>query len=313
MMDERRWRIFKTVADERSFSRAARLMHMSQPAISLQVQAIEDHFGARLFDRDTKAVRLTAAGEALLPIAQRVLELYDQAQRAVSDQVGVVAGQLSIASSLTVGEYVLPAVIGAFRRFYPRVDIRLHIDNTEHVQRMTLEHGVDLGLAEAAVDHRDLHVEPFLSDELVLIVPPDHPWARRAAIAPSELQQAPLIMREAGSGTRRVAEEHLRQAGIDLARLQLVAALGSTEAVKGAVEVGLGVAIMSRWAIRKELRLGTLAAVRLRDFPIQREFVILRHSGRVLSRPAEEFLRLLRATDLNPEAPPPGPDAGADA
>lgn len=306
MMDERRWRIFKTVADERSFSKAARLMHMSQPAISLQVQGIEDHFGARLFDRDTKSVRLTPAGEALLPIAVRVLELYDQALRAVSEQVGVVAGTLSIASSLTVGEYVLPAVIGAFRRFYPRVDVRMQIHNTEQVVRLTLEHGVDLGLAEAAVEHRDLEVRPFLSDELVLIVPRDHRWARRAAVEPRELQDHPLILREEGSGTRRVAMSHLQAAGLDVAGLNIVAALGSTEAIKGAVEAGLGVSIVSRWAIRKELRLGTLVALPLRDLPIRREFVILHHRGRVLSRAGEEFVRVLGSADLQAPIDPAG-------
>lgn len=298
-MDERQWLIFKTVADQRSFSKAARILHLSQPTISLQVRALEDQLGARLFERDTKAVHLAPAGHAIYPYASEILRLHQQARQAAAGASGIVAGQLSIGASLTIGEYILPRAIGLFRQQHPAVEVVAQIANTEQVTHLTLEHSVDLGLTEAPAAHRDLEAQPFLDDEMVLIVPKGHRWAGRPEISLEELRNEPLVLREPGSGTRQVFEEYLRSAGTALTQFRNATELSATEAIKGAVEAGLGVSVLSRWTIYKEMALGTLAALRIRQLPMKRQFSIIVRRGRPPLRPAAEWIKLMLSPELH--------------
>lgn len=296
-MDERRLQVFRAVAELRNFSRAAEVLHMSQPAVSQQIQALEEHYGVRLLDRTSKAVQLTAAGRALYAQIIPLLQQFAEVQRAVVRAAGSLSGPLTVGASLTIGQYVLPQVLAAFERQHPEVRVRLHIQNTEVVAFRVRDSELDMGFVEGPVTGSDLHEEPFLDDELVLIAPANHHWRERRTIAPSELYSERLIVRERGSGTREVMENGLRAAGINVADLTIATELGGTEAIKGAVEAGMGVAIISQWTLRKELRLGTLLARRLRKHPIKRTFRVIYPHGHTLVPAAAALLDFLRSAE----------------
>lgn len=288
-----RLQVFRTVAEKGSFSKAAECLHLSQPTISLHIQALEEHYGAKLFDRTTKRVRLTAAGEILLEYARHILDLYQRSEHEVSQVARTVQGRLRVGASLTVGEYVLPRVAGLFVRQNPRTVVSLSLGNTEHVVQWVLEGEMDVGLVEAPLNHPDLEVTGFMQDELVVVVPYGHPWAERRAIQAEWLARYPLIVREKGSGTRRVMEDGLQAAGVRLADLNVLMELGSTQAIKEAVEAGLGYAIISRCAIRKEEEFRLLRGVRISNVALTREFQVTTSKRKFRSAAAEAFIQFL--------------------
>lgn len=297
-MDERRLQMFRAVADLRNFSRAAEVLHISQPTLSQQIQGLEQYFGARLFDRTSKSVELTPAGRALYAHVGTLLQQFAEMKRAVVQAAGVVSGPLTIGASLTIGQYVLPRALAAFRRSYPSVEVRLQIHNTERVANQVLEGALDMGLVEGPVFSPDLIQESFLEDELVVIAPRSHPWREKSTISAQDLKAEWLVLREQGSGTRYVMEEHLQAAGIRPEELRVATELAGTEAIKGAVEAGMGVAVISHWTVRKELRLGTLIARRIRKLPIKRTFRAVYPRGRTLVPAASALLQLLKSGEL---------------
>jgi DNA-binding transcriptional LysR family regulator len=251
-MDERRLEIFVAVARRLSFSGAARVLHLSQPAVSQQVAALERELGAQLLERTTRRVRLTAAGAALLARSEALLREHSEARRAVAAAEGRIAGELSIAASLTVGAYVLPAGLARLASAYPELRLRVTIENTEQVAASVLEGGVDVGFVEGDLESPELELHPLREDELVVIAPAGHRFAAAPELALADLVSEPFILREPGSGTRQVAEAHLRDAGIDPAALRVVAELSGIDAIKAAVAAGLGVAIISRSALPRD-------------------------------------------------------------
>jgi LysR family transcriptional regulator, transcriptional activator of the cysJI operon len=295
IMDERRLQIFKAVADLRNFSRAAEVLHLSQPTVSQQIQGLEEYYGTKLFDRTSKSVELTAAGRALYASLLPMLQQFAEVRRAVMRSTGAVSGPLTVGASLTIGEYVLPQVLAAYLREYPGVEASVQINNTEQIVALMLSGALDIGLLEGPVQAPEMVEEVFLEDELVLVAPGGHPWRERAAITLEDLQAERLVMRERGSGTRHALEERLQAAGVRLADLQVAAELAGTEAIKGAVEAGLGVAALSRWTVRKELRLGTLLARRIPSLPIRRTFRAVYPRGRTLVPTAAALLAHLHA------------------
>lgn len=285
--------VFKAVAEQKSFSGAAKVLHMTQPAISIHIQNLEEYFGTRLLDRTNRYVSLTEAGRVLYHYAVELSRLYDEARKAVAEVTGKVKGKLVIGATLTIGEYLLPRIAGYFKQRYPEVDITLQIANTQEIVRRVLGHELDLGLVEGRVEHPDLIQQNIYQDELVLIVPPQHPWAEREEISLEELRKEPLILREKGSGTRQVAEEGLKKAGLDLCALKIIMELGSTQAIKEAVEAGLGVAIISRLAIKKESRNNLLREVRLQGVDFKRPLRVAYSRHKFRSPSTEAFLKLL--------------------
>ncbi|MBE3588341.1 MAG: LysR family transcriptional regulator [Thermoanaerobacteraceae bacterium] len=283
-------KVFVTVAEKKNFSRAAEVLNLTQPAISQHIHALEEHYRARLFDRSNKKVELTQAGAILYSYAQKILTLHQEAERAVTDLIELVTGKIVVGASMTIGEYVLPRLLGAYARKYPEVELAMTIGNTSIVFEQTLEGTIDIGLVEGPVEHAHLQVEPFLTDEMVLIVPPDHPLAGKPVATVEDLSRCTIILREEGSGTRLAAENALRQLNARPAR---ILQLGSTQAIKEAVEAGLGISFLSRWAIRKELALGTVKPVRLKDTTITREFKIIRNQTRFQSRASDEFINFI--------------------
>src|ERR1700734_1539440 len=268
--------VFRAVAEQRSFRKAAEELYLTQPAVSLQIKALEEDLGAQLFDRSGAEVRLTAAGEVLLEQAGQSHELLDQAEHEIAAMGGEQAGRLTLGASTTIAQYVLPHLLGEFRVKHPRVHPTLMSGNTEHIVDAVKEQKIALVFIEGPPRTRDVRTEPFLRDELLLIVPAAHEWAEQAIISASEIAAAPLLMRERGSGTRGIVEMALEQHGIKRKSLQVVMELDSTEAIKSAVEAGLGVGFVSRWAIAKDLRLGrNFKIVEIKGLRMHRDFLIV--------------------------------------
>jgi LysR family transcriptional regulator, transcriptional activator of the cysJI operon len=248
-MDERRIEVFVAVAQRLSFSAAARVLHVSQPAVSQQVVALERELGAQLFERSTRRVRLTAAGAVLLARSGTLLREHAEARRAVAAAEGLAVGDLAVSASLTVGAYVLPAALARVAVHHPELRVRVTIENTEQVAVSLHEGRADLGFVEGDLAASDLVLHPFREDELVVIAPVGHRFAAEEEVALEDLVREPFVLRERGSGTRQVAEAHLLAAGVDPLELRVVAELSSIDAIKAAVAAGLGVSIISLSAL----------------------------------------------------------------
>lgn len=283
-------RVFASVAQHGSLTRAARALHVSQPAVSKQLGDLESDLGAVLVDRLPRGVRLTAAGEVLFAHAQRILNAERAAESELRDLVELDAGRLSIGASTTVGSYFVPSLFGELHRSHPRVQLELHIANTSAIQDAVLDNRLDLGLTEGFVSSDALSVEKLAADELVAIAAPGHPALERAPLPARALVTLPLLMREPGSGSRDVVEAALLERGL---RAQPIMALGSTEALKNAVLHGLGIAIVSRLTVDYELRTGRLAELPLLDMQIRRDLHLVTLRGKRLSPAAAAFIALL--------------------
>ena len=288
--------VFRTVAEQRSFRKAAEELYLTQPAVSLQIKALEEDLGAQLFDRSGAEVRLTAVGEVLLEHALRTHEMLQQAEQEIAALGGERAGRLTLGASTTIAQYVLPHLLGEFCKKHPKVHPTLMSGNTERIVDALKEQRVALGFIEGPPRTRDVKTEPFLRDELVLIVPAAHEWAEQAQIACEQIAAAPLLMRERGSGTRRIVELALEQQGLKRRALNVVMELDSTEAIKSAVEAGLGVGFVSRWAIAKDLRFGrSLKIVETKGLRMRRDFLIAVLNGPEPHGLALEFRRFVVA------------------
>jgi len=292
-MADRRLQVFHTVARLLSFTKAAESLHMTQPAVTFQVRQLEEYFNTRLFDRTHNRISLTEAGQRVYEYADRIFALYAEMENSVRDLTGEVSGVLLLGASTTIAEYMLPALLGDFKAKYPEVSIRLQVANTDGIVSMVENNVIDLGVVEAPVSNKNLVVENCRMDRMVLIVPPGHELAGRKSVPISELTNYPYICREEGSGTREVMLEAVNAAGANPQDLNIVMELGSPEAVKGAVEAGMGVSILSRATIDKELRLGSLVAIDLEE-PIERPFSFVHQKQKFRLRAMEMLLDFAR-------------------
>ncbi|KHL95479.1 LysR family transcriptional regulator [Paenibacillus sp. IHB B 3415] len=286
--------IFYTVSERGSFSAAALTLHMTQPAVTMQIQALEDYFGAKLFDRSTKKIMLSEAGRTLMPFALRSMQLMRETDQAMSAFTHMLEGRLQLGASLTIGEYVLPRLLGPFGREYPNISIMMKVMNTTQIMEEINKHQLNFGLIEAPVSHPDMVIEPVMGDELKLIVPQGHPLADQAEVTLSDALGYPFVLREQGSGTRRVMEEQLVAKGLDPGAMRIVMELGSTGAVKSAVEAGLGITIISTSSVKHEVALGLLKIVNLTDASFKRQFYAIHLKSTLLPISAVTFLTFLR-------------------
>jgi DNA-binding transcriptional LysR family regulator len=270
-MDERRLEVFVAVAQRLSFSAAARELHLSQPSVSQQVAALERELGAQLFERTSRRVRLTAAGAALLGRSGSLLREHADARRAVAAADGRIAGDLAVAASLTVGAYVLPAALARLASRHPELRVRVTIENSEQVAASLLEGRADVGFVEGDLHAPELVVHPLREDELVVVAAAGHRFAAAAEVPLADLVSEPFVLREPGSGTRQVAEAHLRAAGVDPATLRVVAELSSIDAIKAAVGAGLGVSIVSQSALPRGGSAWGLVARRIEGLRLTRQ------------------------------------------
>ena len=288
--------VFRAVAEQMSFRKAAEELYLTQPAVSLQIKALEEDLGVQLFDRTGSHIGLTPAGQVLLRSVYQVRGLLAEAERDIFALSGEHAGKLALGASTTIAQYVLPRLLVEFRNLHPRVTVTLLSGNTEAVVHAVENQTVALGLIEGPPRSRDVKVHPFLLDELVLIVPRAHEWAERTTVAAAEVAEAPLLMRERGSGTRHVIELAFERHGLRRSALHIVMEFDSTEGIKSAVEAGLGVGWVSRWALAKDSRLGNaFAMVEVEGVRIQRDLLIASTAGPETQGVAEEFRRFLLA------------------
>ncbi|MEK6663632.1 MAG: LysR substrate-binding domain-containing protein [Pseudomonadota bacterium] len=262
-MADRRLQVFYTVAKQLSFTKAAELLYMTQPAVTFQVKQLEEHFNTRLFERSHSKITLTPAGEVAMEYAERILNLSSEMDTRLGELTGQISGTLLVGASTTIAEYMLPRLLGDFKAQYPNVHARLMVANSESIEAKIADHTLDVGLIEAPSHHPQLMSHVCCEDELVAICSPKHPVAQHASITPVQLAELPYVSRESGSGTREVMDDYFRKNGVQPEDLHIVMELGSREAIKGAVEAGLGIAIVSRATIQKEIKLGDLIAIPL--------------------------------------------------
>jgi DNA-binding transcriptional LysR family regulator len=292
-MADRRLQVFHTVARLLSFTKAADTLHMTQPAVTFQVRQLEEYFNTRLFDRTHNRISLTDAGRRVFEYADRIFSLYAEMENAVREMTGEISGVLVIGASTTIAEYMLPALLGDFKAKYPDVNIHLKVSNTDGIVSMVENNVIDLGVVEAPVLNKNLVVEMCRQDKLVAIVPRSHALARQPSVTIQRLLEFPFICREEGSGTREVINEYMSMAGLNPGHINVSMELGSPEAIKGAVEAGMGVSIVSRATIHKELQLGSLVEVNL-DPPLERPFSFVHQKQKFRYMAVDELLEFAR-------------------
>ncbi len=292
-MSDRRLQVFHAVARLLSFTKAAEVLHMTQPAVTFQIRQLEEQFDTRLFDRAHNRVSLTEAGHVAFDYAERIFEQYAEMENAITEITGNISGSLTLGASTTISEYMLPALLGDFNAKNPEVRLRLRVSNTEGIVSMVENNVIDLGVVEGPVTNKNLVVEVCRKDDLVAVVPTDHELAKQKTVSVKKLVKYPFICREEGSGTRDVIIEHMKNQGLGKHALKACLELGSPEAVKGAVESGMGISVMSSVSIAKELKLGTLKAIPL-DPPLSREFSFVRQRQKFRVRTMEDLLEFAR-------------------
>ncbi len=277
-MENFRLKVFRTVAHQLNFSRAADELLLTQPAVTQQIKALEEEYGLPLFDRTGGKITLAAAGAALLPFAERLKSISDEAYEAVTRTSGSPSGVLSVGESQTIGQYLLPKLIAAFDKENSRVTVTSISGNTDAILEALTNHRIQIAMIEGPALRKDLRIEPFMEDHLVLVVPAGHEWAEQQ-ITLQALSSAPMLMREFGSGSRRVVETALQKAGLKKKEIRIAMELDSTEGLLSAVEAGLGVTFVSRWAVRNQLALGTLSLARVEGLQLSRKLSLALVAG----------------------------------
>jgi DNA-binding transcriptional LysR family regulator len=294
-MSDRRLKVFHTVSRLLSFTKAAEELHMTQPAVTFQVRQLEEYFNTRLFDRTHNKVSLTPAGERVSEFAERIFDLYAEMENTVRDLTGEISGALTIGASTTIAEYMLPALLGEFKNRYPDINLRLKVSNSEGIVSMVEHNVIDLGVVESSVSNKNLIVEVCHYDQLVVIAAPDHELVKRGGkVRASDILRYPFVSREEGSGTRDVIRQYLMDEKVNPGDLNLSLELGSPESIKGAVEAGMGITIISHSIIGKELKLNTLAELQL-DPPLSRSFSFVRQRQKFRVTVMEKLLEFAQA------------------
>jgi LysR family transcriptional regulator, low CO2-responsive transcriptional regulator len=284
--------IFQAVAVHRSYTRAAEALYLSQPAVSLQVRALEKTIGLPLFEKSGRTLRLTDAGRELLTYSDRIFALLDETKLVLEELSGARRGMVKVAASTTAGIYVVPTALGAFHRQNPDVKLTLDVVNRITVQEHLLNDEIDLAVMGLIEDTHELDVERFLPNELVVIAPPHHRLAGRSDIPLEELVEETLLLREAGSGTRTDVERMFSARDIPL---HVGMELRSSGAIKQAVAAGLGVSVMPESALELELKAERLITLDVEGFPVHRYWYLVRRAGRHLSAAADALWSFLRA------------------
>jgi DNA-binding transcriptional LysR family regulator len=263
-MADRRLQVFHAVARQLSFTKAAEVLFMTQPAVTFQIKQLEEHFNTRLFDRGHGRISLTPAGELVLAYAEKILGLSNEMDVRLSEMTGEIGGSLLVGASTTIAEFLLPRILGEFKSKYPNVQPRLIVANSETIETRVAEHTIDIGFIESPSHQPNLQTEVCCEDELQVICSPKFPLARMKEVSPQHLAEHPFVSREPGSGTREFTEVYLRKHGVDIDHMMPVMEMGSPVALLEVVETGLGYAIASRTSVMKSLRLGDLVSIPLK-------------------------------------------------
>jgi DNA-binding transcriptional LysR family regulator len=292
-MDTRQLAAFCAVVEKSSFSQAAEKLGVTQPAVSLQVRALEERLGQTLLDRSGRRVEPTEAGLRLYRSAQRMLALEEQLYDEVADESGGLQGTLAIGASTGPGAHLVPLLLCEFQRAHPELHVALSIWDTQTVSEKVAQRELELGVVGALRRSRSLEFEPLVRDEIVLAVPPGH-RAAGGTVSVDELREETVIAMQEGAGVRQVVDEELRRAGLRVRELEPRLELGLQESVKSAVAAGFGVTFISRTAIEGELAAGTLAMARVESLDPARQIYLVRAKGRPPTRAAAAFLEFAR-------------------
>jgi len=287
-------RTFQEVVKLGSFSEVAKKLSISQPAVSFQIQKLEQELGIRLIDRTQRAITLTAGGRRLLRFAESTEDEHQQLQRDLEQMREEVSGNLIIASSTIPGEFLLPPILAKFKTLHPEVRVQVAISDSITVINGVRGNAYEVGFCGMAPEGQDLASFKVAGDEIVLIVFPEHPFAQRGEVSPAELEGEPLIFREDTSGTQRNLESHLSQAGLDLRKWVPNLILGTTQAVVSAVEAKAGIAFVSNLAINKSLALGLVRQVTVSGLKLSRDFNCIYRKERIVTRLLVEFINFIQ-------------------
>jgi DNA-binding transcriptional LysR family regulator len=295
IIDFRHLETFCRVAALKSFSRAADDLFLTQPTVSGHILFLERSLCLRLFDRTGREIRLTKAGEMFLQYASKILTVRKDLLNALSEFSQGIIGELSLGASTIPGEYLLPRLMGDFKREHPRFALSLKISDTKDIVQELLQGHIEFGLIGAKVDHPSLHYEKFEEDEIIVITPSDHPLARKKSVGFEDLLKEPWIIREEGSGTQMTVERVLRKKGKSLKDFNVAIEMGSTSSVKEGVKAKLGLAFISRRAVEEELSRNLFTSITLAGLEsISRQIYIVSQRGKTVSPAGVEFLRFLK-------------------
>jgi LysR family transcriptional regulator, low CO2-responsive transcriptional regulator len=294
---------FSKAAELSSFTAAAKALGLTQAAVSQRIQALERTLDVPLFRRSAGRVLLTRAGQRLYDYAERILALHQEARQEIAGQRPSISGDLSLGASTIPGEHLLPALLSIFHECFPGIQVKAEISDSLKVLSQVERGQVSLGLVGRKTDSPHVEFRHFATDRMVLVVTSKHGWSRRKRVSVQQLCKQPLVLREAGSGLRHCFEKELGRLGLSLRDLKIALELGSNEAVKEAVVQGLGVAVLSSYAVRKELKAGQLLALKVTDLHCDREMFVVWDRRRVLSAPARTFRTFLETHPIRDLAP----------
>jgi DNA-binding transcriptional LysR family regulator len=290
-MDVRDLQVFLSVSKHLNYTRAGEEINLSQPSVSVRIHQLESELRAKLFEQLGKKVVLTDAGQLLVPYANRVIAAVDDAHHAVDELQGLERGSLRIGASTTPGMYLVPQVVARFKRSHPKIDIHLRIKDTREVEDGVLNNEFDFGFVGGHLIATEVSAHAWLTDELLLVVSPDHRLRNKKTVRKQDLEGESFIVRESGSATRATIVTQLQQANFEL---ETVIEMENPESIKKAVQSGLGIAFISKFAIATELKAKTLTAIRVRDLTINRELKIVHRKDKHLSRAAVAFIEMAR-------------------
>ncbi|MES9739996.1 selenium metabolism-associated LysR family transcriptional regulator [Peribacillus frigoritolerans] len=281
-------KVFVTVIEQKNFSRAGDILNLSQPGVSLHIRNLENELGTKLIYRSPKQVQITEPGKILYRHAKQMLNHYETAKREINEFNNVVSGRMKIGASFTIGEYYLPKVLAEFATQYPMVDIQIIISNSNDVIQGIRSNKLDIGLIEGETDYKDIDVRPFMNDEMIVVVPPDHPLSQMDLIEGNMLQNQTWVLREQGSGTRTYSDKLLSSLELNIKKTFIFT---SIQGVKEAVMAGLGIALLSRLTVQKELKSNELKTFHLKNERLIRPFSIVKKLDFEASKAMELFLR----------------------
>ena len=293
-MDLWQLNIFCKVVELKGFSKAGNAVHLSQPTVSSHIKDLENHFECKLIDRMGKKAVPTKAGELLYDYARKLIALRNETESAMAEFHGNIKGRLVIGGSTIPGEYILPRHIGAFTIDYPRVSISLEIGDTDKIIQNVLSGFLELGIVGAQTSNKNIYQEKLIEDEMKLIVTSDHKWAEKKSISPELLYKEPFILRETGSGTLKSIRLSFKERGLSVEDLNIIAEMGSTEAVIQGIKSKVGVSILSTIAVAEALNAGTLKALTVNKLNLKRSFYLITHKHRSASPLCKTFITFLR-------------------
>jgi len=292
-MELRELRSFCAVIETGSFTKAAKVVHLTQPTVTLQIQALEDDLGVCLFNRSARERILTEKGKAFYGYAKKIIALCDEAVQAISDVGNIAKGTLRVGASTTVGEYILPSELASFKGIYPCVEIFLKIGDSLEIIEDVIKGALEIGIVGTKIKRNELTFKDFIHDDLVLIVSSDHPWASKGKISLDQLKEEPFLIRIESSGTRITLEGELEKVGLKKEDLNVIMSLGNTEAIKRGVISGIGVSIVPKIAIENELKLNLVKEIKIEGIALSMNFYIVYNPERFRSNIPEVFLEHL--------------------